>query len=367
MRWWWQLKKSELDLEREVRSDLELEEEEQREQGLDAEQASYAARRAFGNEVLIKEQTREAWGWVPFERTLQDVQFAIRQLSKNRSFTAVCVFTLALGIGATTAIFTVVDALLFRPLPYPNSTRIVRIWNTFRPRGIMEIPASEPEFNEYRKNESFSHFAGFSLGAVTITGGGDPLRVACAWGTLDFFAVMGTEPMLGRVFTAEEQQPGHNQVAILSYRLWQSRFARDSRIIGKPILLNGQSNIIVGVMPRSFDFPSHDVDIWQPLPIAAASSNLGNHYLNLIGNLKPHIKLEQARSELLTILSRIEHEYPTYYSGAVGLGVSVISLRQQTVGNLRPTLLILMAGVGFMLLIACTNGSIAESVGKSAT
>lgn len=355
MKWWWQLKQSESDLEREVRSDLDLEEEEQREQGLPADEADYAARRAFGNEALIKEQTRQAWGWVPFERTLQDVQFAIRQLSKSRSFTAVCVITLAVGIGATTAIFTVVDSLLVRPLPYPNSTRIARIWNTFPPRGMMEIPASEPEFNEYRKNESFSHFAGFSVGAITITGSGDPLRVASAWGTSDFFAVIGTEPILGRVFAADEQQPGHNQVAIISYRLWQNRFGRDSRIIGKPILLNGQSSTIVGVMPRSFDFPSNDVDIWQPLPIAAASSNLGNHYLNLIADLKPHTTVEQARSELLTIFSGIEHQYPMYYSGAVGLSVSVIRLREQLIGNLRPTLLILMAGVGFMLLIACTN------------
>jgi predicted permease len=355
MKWWWQLKQSESDLERELKSDLDLEEEEQREQGVPAEEASHAARRALGNEALIKEQTREAWGWVPFERSLQDVRFAIRQLSKSRSFTAVCVITLAVGIGATTAIFTVVDSLLFRPLPYPNSARIERIWNTFPPRGMMEIPASEPEFNKYRKNESFSHFAGFSVGAVTITGGADPLRVASAWGTTDFFAVMGTEPLLGRVFSADEQQPGHNQVAILSYRLWQSRFGGDSRIIGKPILLNGQSSTIVGVMPRSFEFPSNDVDIWQPLPIEAASSNLGNHYLNLIGDLKPHTTPEQARSELLTIFNRIEHEYPTYYSGAVGLSVNVIPLRQQIVGDLRPSLLILMAGVGFMLLIACTN------------
>src|SRR5437762_12505231 len=140
---------------------------------------------------------------------IQDLRYALRQLRKALGFTAVAVITLALGIGATTTIYSIGDSLLFRPLPYPNSPRIVRVWNTFAPRGMMEIPASEPEFLEYRKNESFLHFAGFSVGAVTITGRGDPLRVASAWGTSDFFAVMGTEPILGRLFAADEQPPGH--------------------------------------------------------------------------------------------------------------------------------------------------------------
>jgi predicted permease len=355
MRWWWQLKKSEMDLDRELRSDLELEEEEQREKGVPPEEVTYAARRAFGNEILVREQTREAWGWVPFERLSQDVRYAIRQLVKKAVFTTVCAITLAVGIGATTAIFSVVDSLLLRPLPYRNSPRIVWIWNTFAPRGMMEISASEPEFNEYRHSKSFAHLAGFSVGAVTITGSGTPARVGATWGTTQFFGVMGTQPLLGRMFTTDEEQPGHMQVAILSYSLWQSRFAEDRNIVGKPIFLNGQNCTIIGVMPPEFGFPSKDVDIWQPLPISAASSNLGLHYLNLIGDLKPDTTVEQARSEMDTILKRIEHQYPTYYGDAVGMGVNLVPLREQMVGNLRPTLLILMAGVGFMLLIACIN------------
>ena len=355
MKWWWQLNKSVMDLERELRADLELEEEEQRKSGLPPEEASYAARRAFGNEALIKEQTREAWGCVPFERVSQDVRFAIRQLAKNAGFTAACLITLALGIGATVTIFTVMDSLLIRPLPYPNSPRVVRIWNTFSPRGMMEIPMSEPEFLEYRQNQSFAHFAGFSVGALTLTGSGDPLRVAASWGTSDFFPVMGTEPLLGRTFSEDEQQQGHTQVGILSYRLWRSRFDSDPNIVGKSILLNGQSCVVIGVMPLNFNFPSNDVDIWQPLPIAPASSNLGNHYLNLVADLKQGGTLEQARSEMGTILAQIQRKYPAYYGGAVGLGVSLVPLREQMVGNLRPTVVMLMAGVGFMLLIACTN------------
>ncbi|MGA8727933.1 MAG: ABC transporter permease, partial [Terracidiphilus sp.] len=347
---WWQIKKRAADLERELRSDLELEEEEQRENGMPPEEARHAARRAFGNTTLIREQTHEAWGWAPFERFVQDVRYAFRQLRKNSGFAVICAITLALGIGATTTIFSVVDSLLLRRLPYPNAPRVVRIWNTFAPRGMMEIPISEPEFNEYRQSHSFAHVAGFSVGALTLTGNGDPLHLVASWGTSDFFSVLGAEPSLGRVFTADELRQGHAQVAVLSRRLWQSRFASNPEIIGKSILLNGQSGTVVGVMPQTFNFPSNDVDVWLPLPIAPASNNVGNHYLNLVADLKPQTTLQQARSEMATILDRILRKYPKYYGGAAGLGVGLIPLREQMVGNLRPTVLVLMAGVGFMLL-----------------
>ncbi|PYT19042.1 MAG: hypothetical protein DMG58_37100 [Acidobacteria bacterium] len=283
------------------------------------------------------------------------MRYALRQLRKSPGFTAVAVITLALGIGATTTIYSIVDSLLFRPLPYPNPSRIVRIWNTFAPRGMMEIPASEPEFLEYRQSDAFAHFAGFSTGAVTLTGSGDPLRVAAAWATSDLFPVMGTQPLLGRVFTPDEFQTGRSQVAVLSYDLWQNRFGSNLEIIGKTVLLNGQSCTVVGVMPRNFSFPSDDVGVWQPLPIAPASTNVGNHYLNLIGDLKPQVTLQQTTSEMAMLLARLEGKYPSYYSGAVGIGVTLVPLREQMVGNSRRIVLVLMAGVGFMLLIACTN------------
>jgi putative ABC transport system permease protein len=286
---------------------------------------------------------------------LQDLRYAVRQLRRSAGFTAVAAITLALGIGATTTIYSIVDSLLFRPLPYPNSPRIVRVWNTFVPRGMMEIPASEPEFLEYRQSDAFAHFAGFSTGAVTLTGSGDPLRVAAAWGTSDFFQVMGREPLLGRVFTLDEFQTGRSQVAVLSFGLWQNRFGSNPEIIGKTVLLNGQSCTVVGVMPRNFGFPSDDVGVWQPLPIAPASTNLGNHYLNLVGDLKPPVKRQQATSEMAALLARLEGKYPSYYGDAVGIGVSLVPLREQMVGNSRRIVLVLMAGVGFMLLIACTN------------
>jgi predicted permease len=325
--------------------------------GMTPEEARRQAGIVFGGVERTREQCYEQRpGWL-LETVLQDIRHALRWLRRNPTFTVAVVATLAFGIGATTAIFSVVDSLLLRPLPYPNSQRIVRIWNTFSPRGMTEIPASEPEFLEYRQSQSFAHVAGFSLGTLTLTGTGDPLRLVASWGTADFFSVLGTQPFLGRVFATEEQQSGHSQVVVLSYKLWQSRFGSNPEIIGKSILLNGESCVVVGVMPRNFRFPSEDVDIWQRLPISPASSNLGNHYLNLVGDLKSHATLDQARSEMETSLARIEKEYPSYYSGAAGIGISLIPLREQMTGNVRPTLWVLVGAVAFMLLIACTNVS----------
>jgi len=308
-----------------------------------------------GSLEVTKEEVRSA-GWESFLETCwQDVRYGFRQLRKNRGLTVVCVLTLAIGIGATTAIFSIVDSLLLRPLPYPHSHRIVRIWNTFSPRGMTELTASEPEFLEYRQSQTLAHVAGFALGSTTLTGRGDPARLSVSWGTSDLLAVLGTKPVLGRSFSPEEHEPGHDQVVILSHHLWRDRFGSNPAIIGQSVILNGKSSIVIGVMPRSFRFPSGDVDLWQPLPIAANSSNLGNHYLNLVGDLKPEVSLQQSNAEMKTILARIEQQYPAYYSGAVGLGVNLVPLREQMVGNVRPTVLVLMVGVGFMLLIACTN------------
>ncbi len=195
--------------------------------GMTPEEARRQAGIAFGGVERTREQCYEQRpGWL-LEAVLQDVRYALRWLGRNLIFTFAVIATLALGIGATTAVFSVVDSMLLRPMPYPNSERIVRIWNTFSPRGMNEIPVSEPEFLEYRQGQSFAHVAGFSLGTVTLTGTGDPLRLPVSWGTSDFFPVLGTQPLLGRVFAAQEHQPGHTQVG--HQRFGQRRFLRDDR------------------------------------------------------------------------------------------------------------------------------------------
>ena len=241
---------------------------------------------------------------------VSDLHHALRQLIKSPGFTLTAVLTLAIGMGATTAIFNVLDSSLLRPLPYPNSPRIVRVWHTFAPRGMMELSLSEPELIEYRHNETFAHLAGFSTGALTLTGSGIPLRVAASWVTSDFFAVFATRPFLGRVFSGDEYQSGRNQVVVLSFELWKNRFDGNPDVIGKSIILNGQSCVVIGIMLRAFTFPSDETSIWQPLPISPASSNLGNHYLYLVGDLKPGVPLQSSRSDLATILRRIQQKYP---------------------------------------------------------
>jgi putative ABC transport system permease protein len=316
---------------------LEMVAAEKMKDGMSRKDALRAVRLERGTLEVTKEVVRSA-GWESvLETSWHDLRYGLRQLRKNQGLTAVCVLTLAIGIGATTAIFSVVDSLLLRPLPYPNSDRIVRIWNTFSPRGLTELTASEPEFLEYRQSQTFAQVAGFALGSATLTGRGDPARLSVSWGTSDFFPVLGTQPILGRSFSPDEHEPGHDQVVILSHHLWRDRFGSNPASIGKSVILNGKSCTVIGVMPPSFRFPSGDVDLWQPLPIATNSSNLGNHYLSLVGDLKPQVSLGRSNAELKTILARIEQKYPAYYSGAVGIGVNLVPLREQMVGNVRPT------------------------------
>jgi len=235
-------------LNEELRAYLEMEAAEKMKQGMSRKDALRAVRLEQGSLDVSKEVVRAA-GWESFVETCwQDLRFGFRQLRKNRGLTIVCVLTLAIGIGATTAIFGVVDSLLLRPLPYPTSHRTVRIWNTFSPRGLTEL------------------VAGFALGSTTLTGRGDPARLSVSWGTSDFFAALGTQPVLGRSFSPDEQELGHDQVVILSHHLWRDRFGSNPAIIGKPVILNGKSCAVIGVMPANFRFPSGDVDLWQPLP-----------------------------------------------------------------------------------------------------
>ena len=248
-------RKRQVDLDDELQFHLEQATQANIATGMVPEEARRQAAIAFGGLQRTREQCYEQRpGWL-LESILRDVHYSLRGFRRYPGFSLMVIGTLALGVGAITFVFSVMNAILLRPLPYPNSQRIVRIWNTFAPRGMMEILASEPELLEYRQSQSFAHFAGFSLGALTLAGSGDPLRVATSWGTSDFFPVMGMQPYLGRVFSRDEYQPGRTLVAVLSFRLWENRFGSSPAIIGKSILLNNQSCLVVGVMPPNFNFP----------------------------------------------------------------------------------------------------------------
>jgi predicted permease len=352
------LRKGEMEreLEEELRYHLERETERNLRGGMSPEEARYAALRAFGGVEQAREQCREARGVRLIEDFWQDVRFGLRMLGKRPVFTSVALLTLSLGIGANTAIFSVVNAVLLRPLPYEDSERIVRVWNTFAPRGLTRQPVSEPEFVEFRdQSKSFEHVAAYVTGALTLTGAGEPDRVVATESSAALFSVLGVRPELGRTFSAEEEQAGRPEVIVVSHRLWQRRFGADPGLIGKTLTLNGRGRTVVGIMPHGFNYPTGEVDLWAPLTVDPAATNLGIHYLDVIARLKPGGTLEQAQAEMGAVFDRLMQKYPEYYKDAAGAGVSLVPLHEQVVGDVRPALLVLLGGVGFMLLIACAN------------
>jgi len=288
-------------------------------------------------------------------KLFSDLRYAVRQMGKNPGFAAMAVLMLALGIGANTATFSVVNSVILRPMPYRDSSRIYRIWGTLPSRGLNELPISEPEFLEYKKSRNFDHMGAFVTAALNLTKSGDPERVTATWASADALSALSAGTILGRVFSPGEDQRGHNQVVILSHRLWQRHFGGDPGILGKTITLNNESKTVIGVMRPEFNFPSAEVDVWAPLAVDPASKNVGLHYLGVVGHLAPGATLQQATAEMRLLADQIKLAYPDYYKDAAGFTAGLISLQEQTVGNIRPALLVLMGGVGFMLLICCAN------------
>jgi putative ABC transport system permease protein len=348
MRWWWQLRKSESDLEREIRSDLELEEEEQQEKGLPPEEAGYAARRAFGNEAFIKEQTREAWGWVPFEPLQRDIRYAFRQVARNPGFAAITVFTLSLGIGSTTAIFSIFNATLLRPLPFEEPDRLALLYTSIPNIGY-EGPGSvaDPDFAEWQKqNQVFDQIAALRGKTANLTGSGEPERLAGTAVTASFFSVLGVAPELGRAFSAYEQNGGHEDVALISHKLWARRFASSPDIVGKTIQLDGTPFTVLGVMPAQFEFPGQG-DFWTPMVLSNDRSNAMDQ---VIARLKPNISLARATEDVTIIQHRLapqdRHEE---------IHFRFVFLKDIMGADIRPTLNILFASVAALLLIGCLN------------
>ena len=264
----WRRKQREQDLEREIRSHLDLEEEEQRSCGADPDEEPYAARRAFGNVNLIKEVTREMWGWMSLERLWQDVRYALHILSKNYGFTAVAVLSLALGIGANSAIFSVIDSVLFQPLPYKNAENLVDVWGQDLKKGKTQGTISYPDFLDLRsQNSVFTDMAAYRDSHNTVLTGGDPERVDAAIVSPNLFDSLGATPELGRTFGSGIDMIADGHVTVLSHALWQDRFHADPGIIGRSVELDGQSYTVIGVMRAGFEFPilAEPIQLWIPV------------------------------------------------------------------------------------------------------
>ena len=288
---------------------------------------------------------------------LQDLRYGARMLMKHPGFTFVAVLTLALGIGANMVIFSVVNAVLLRPLPYPEPERLIRLWESNPGRGWPEFSASAPNFEDWRKQQAvFEQLAAYEFNTFNLTGSGEPERVAGVNVTANLFQVLGVLPALGRNFLPEEEQAGRNRVAILSDGLWQRRFGADPALPGRQIELSGESYTVVGVMPPRFRL-TEGTQLWVPLTLDPAlqpwRADRSNHNLSVLGRLKPGISVAQAQVDLDTIARRLEQQYPQSNSG---WGVRMRAFYDWIVPDqTRRSLLVLFAAVGFVLLIACAN------------
>jgi putative ABC transport system permease protein len=292
------------------------------------------------------------------ETLIQDLRYGIRTLVKQPGFTVIAILALALGIGANTAIFSIVNAVLLRPLPFANADSILRVFNTAEKEDRFSV--AYPDFIDWReRQQSFELLAGYSTRDFTLTGTGDPVRLRGAMVTGDLFPILGVQPKLGRFFRSEEDRPGV-RVAILSHQLWQEHFAADPQICDKTIQLHGQSYSVAGVMPKGFAFPVQNdpvIDFWTttaslqegPAPLTAQR---GNHALDVIGRLKAGVTLEQAQADMNGINNALASQYPETNAP---FGVRVVAMHRDLVRDIRPALLILFGAVGCVLLIACAN------------
>jgi putative ABC transport system permease protein len=358
-----------LELAEELESHLQMHIEDNLRCGMNPVEARRQAIIKLGGVEQAKENYRERRGIRWFETLLQDARFGLRLLRKNPGFTAVAVLTLAVGVGATTAIFTVVNAVLIRPLPFKNPSSLVMVWENSL--GLTKSPFSAPDFSFLQRSQtSFEAMGAFQKKEFEISGNGQPERVMAARVSASVFPMLGIEPILGRTFTAEEDAPGSN-VVLMSYGLWQRRYGGAKDITGRSINLDRQSYTIVGVMPQSFDVPvgsnlpglasSHQpVELW--LPMAFTPDELqgwGNMYNNsVIARLKPHTTLAQAGNEAELLSTRLTSIYPPAVMKAFNgqpFNLVVYPFQEDVVGPVREPLLVLMTAAGLVLLIACAN------------
>ena len=284
------------------------------------------------------------------ETILKDIRYGIRSLGKHPAFTAIAVITLALGIGANTAIFSVVNAVLLRPLPFADPQRIVWLWDTI-PQ-LPTAPTSLPEFLDWKEqNGSFEHLVAFQSGKMFLDAGDGTEDVPVGLVTPEMFSLFQVNPIIGRTFTEEETLPGRFRVAVLSHSMWQNRFGSDPNVSGRTVQLNGRTYTIIGVMPAGFSFPER-ATLWRPLPIDPAALDRGPHYLNVVGRLKTGVTLAQAQADMSTLAARLSLQHPEKTSRH---GVKIVPLTDIVVGDVGLALYVLLGAVAFVLLIACAN------------
>jgi predicted permease len=286
------------------------------------------------------------------ESLRQDLVYAIRTWLKSPVVTGIALLAMALGIGVNTAVFSIVNAILLRPLPYPNAERLVRIWES-EPE-LEKAPIAPADFLDWRQqNQSFDQLAAFRSQSFNFTEGQEPERIRGARVSANFFSLLGIQPALGRAFTEEEDQPGNNKVLVLTDELWRRRFGADQNIVGKTTLVNDQSYLIVGVMPRGATFPTKQGEVFTPNAFNDAEKKTRRtHYIFALGRLKPGVTFAQAQADMTAIASRLGEQFPASNNK---VGVKLVPLKEEVIGSVQRLLFILMAAVVCVLLIACAN------------
>jgi putative ABC transport system permease protein len=347
--------KAEMDqeLDEEMRFHLDHEIDQNIRSGMTPEDARYAALRTFGGVDQSKEECRSARGVGFIDNVVRDISYGVRVLLKNYAFTIVVVLTLAVGIGANTAIFSFANGILLRPLPYPQSDRLVIVDTTAVRESNNSIGVSYPDFLDWREQNTVFERVGthFGTGRFAMTVGGGPIEIRGGRVSYGLFETLHVSPILGRTFTLNEDRPEEDGVVILGYDLWQRNFAGNPNVIGQKITISSTSRTIIGVMPRGFRFPELS-DLWVPLAFSTKVYTRNDHGLEVIARLKDGVTIEQARADMNNVAAHIQEQNPVTNEG---LGVTVTSLHDNLSGDYRDGLLILLGVVGCVLLVACVN------------
>jgi putative ABC transport system permease protein len=336
------------DLEEEMRLHLDLQKQQQIVEGLSADDARTTAQRRFGNTTLLQEECRDAYGWQWLEEFARDLRYAARSMLRTPGFTAVAIVALALGIGANAALFSVVNAVLLRPLAYRDAGRLVTILHNGR------NPVAPANYVDFRaQSNSFTDMGAAEFWTPNLTRADPPEHIRGLRLTQGILPLLGVEPLLGRWFEPGEDRKGSEHAVILSYRLWQRRFAGDPNILLRSLILDGEAYQVVGVMPRDFQFApfwATRTELWAPLPLSDRIQNRDGNSLRVFARLKPDVGFGQARAEMAALTARLEREHP-----GTNRQVMVTPLKENVVGKVETPLLLLLGAVGFVLLIACAN------------
>ena len=353
------------EIEREIRAHLEFEAEELQEHGVPRDQATYAARRNFGSVTLVQEDTRHVWRSLMFEQMIRDARYALRMLRRAPAFTAVALLCLALGIGASTTIFSVVNTVVFKPLPYRDSGRLVRVYTefpTFPNGGLRKFFVSAPEFRELQQyGKAWDQIEGWANSGANLAGGSEPIRIQVAFVTGGMLSMLGAQPVAGRAIAPADDDEGAPLTIVLSHGLWQRTFGGDRSVIGRDVYFNSSKATVIGIMPQGFEFPpglNEPADAWVPMQLSAQSlTRRGSHFLNLIAHLRPGISSERARQELASLVREFGQKQSQNFHAIhpETHPALMFSFHDEVIGNVRKAMMMLLGAVGFFLLIACVN------------